>query len=90
MLHILPLAVLALTTSTPVANSDVQPVGNPDSIQITDRRATPGPVCFKMRTYIFERNDGAAPKLVRETTCSPGMPSMQRAKPLTPRFVPGK
>ena len=28
--------------------------------------------CFTMRSYIFARNDGEAPRLVGMTTCTPG------------------
>jgi hypothetical protein len=28
--------------------------------------------CFTIRSYVFHRNDGQAPKLVNTTTCTPG------------------
>jgi len=29
--------------------------------------------CFTVRSYVFHRNDGQAPKLVNTTTCTPGI-----------------
>ena len=46
------------------------------------------PICYKMRTYVFERNDGDAPKLVRETTCGPARPHVNRSKAPKVRLVP--
>ncbi len=45
-------------------------------------------VCYKMRTYIFARNDGAAPKLVRETTCPPARPRLNRSNVPQARAIP--
>jgi hypothetical protein len=45
-------------------------------------------VCYKIRAYIFERNDGAAPTLVRETTCPPARPHLNRSEMPKARVVP--
>jgi hypothetical protein len=81
----LSLALLALASPAPswqIASSQVQSSiysGAPDSGHA---------VCFKMRSYIFERNDDAAPKLVRETTCSSVRPRLNRSKMPKARIVP--
>lgn len=45
-------------------------------------------VCLKMRVYWFERNDGSAPKLVRETTCSTARPYAKKASAPKARLIP--
>ena len=46
------------------------------------------PVCLKMRVYQFERNDGDAPRLVRETTCTTLRPFAKKAKAPHARIIP--
>ncbi|WP_041855875.1 hypothetical protein [Candidatus Korobacter versatilis] len=45
-------------------------------------------VCFKMRVYLFERNDDAAPTLVRETTCTTVRPFLHKTKAPKARLIP--
>lgn len=45
-------------------------------------------VCYKIRAYIFERRDNAAPKLVRETTCPPVRPHLDRSEAPKARAIP--
>jgi hypothetical protein len=45
-------------------------------------------VCLKLRMYIFERNDGDAPKFVRETTCGPVRPRLRQSKFPKARLIP--
>jgi hypothetical protein len=45
-------------------------------------------VCLKMRMFIFERSDDAAPKFVRETTCGPMRPRLHQSKQPKARLVP--
>lgn len=84
-------AVLALATpsaqvAVPAA-SPFTPTG--DRIAITQSVADSAqPICYKMRTYIFERNDDAAPKFVRETTCGPARPRLNRSRMPKVRLVP--
>ena len=46
--------------------------------------------CFTVRSYVFHRNDGQAPKLVNTTTCTPGntLRTLQVSPPS--RLVPAK
>jgi hypothetical protein len=47
-------------------------------------------VCFAIRSYVFERQDGKAPVLVRTTTCTPASTIQRRqvANPPKARLVP--
>jgi hypothetical protein len=36
-------------------------------------------VCYKIRAYIFKRDDDRAPEFVRSTTCGPGKPQTKDA-----------
>lgn len=89
----LPLALLAAAGAS--ANS--QPAdpqnqfGNNSWDPIAIQSPAPDPqhaVCLKMRVYWFERNDGDAPKLVRETTCSTARPYAKKAKAPKARLIP--
>ncbi len=79
---ILPFAALALIGPAPNPNAAAQPApATNDPMQITQNLSnSAAPVCYKIRAYIFERNDGAAPRLARETTCPPVHPKLNRAK----------
>jgi hypothetical protein len=87
-------AVLALgataTPASPNTNAVSQPLpATNDPIAISQQSADAGAeVCLKLRMYIFERNDGAAPKLVRETTCSTARPQLQRSKMPKAKLIP--
>ncbi len=37
-------------------------------------------VCFKLRVYLFQRYDDAAPTFVRETTCTTARPYLHRTR----------
>lgn len=91
MLHILPLALLALLpVNPPPGDAAIQPApatGDPIVFTQTARNADQS-ICYKIRAFIFERNDGAAPKLVRETTCPRAKPRMERSKTPQPRMIP--
>lgn len=90
MLHLmLPLAALVLIGGPQEQNPAVPaaPVSNESMTLTRTAGDAAGPVCYKMRTYIFERNDGAAPKLVRETTCPPVHPRVSRSN-TTARIIP--
>jgi hypothetical protein len=62
-------------------------LNDPIAIQteIPDRSS---PVCLKMRVYQFERNDGEAPRLMRETTCTTVRPFAKKAKMPRARVIP--
>jgi hypothetical protein len=47
-------------------------------------------LCFAIRSYVFERQDGNAPVLVRTSTCTPASTIQRRqvANPPPARLVP--
>lgn len=45
-------------------------------------------ICYKIRAFIFERDDDHAPKLVRETTCVRARPRTKSVEGFVPRLVP--
>ncbi|MFZ0913423.1 MAG: hypothetical protein WBQ76_03310 [Candidatus Korobacteraceae bacterium] len=45
-------------------------------------------ICYKIRAYIFKRDDDHAPQLVRSTTCGPGQPRAKDAVWPKARIVP--
>jgi hypothetical protein len=64
-----------------------QPLSDPIAIQ-TEVPDGSAPVCLKMRVYQFARNDGDAPRLVRETTCTTARPFAKKAKAPRARLIP--
>jgi hypothetical protein len=59
-----------------------------DQLQALANRDT----CFTMRTYVFRRQDGAAPVLVGTTTCTPAnvVRRQQVNRPPEVRLVPAR
>jgi hypothetical protein len=47
-------------------------------------------VCYKIRAYIFKRDDDHAPQLVGSTTCGPRKPHTKDAKWPDAKLVPAK
>ena len=46
-------------------------------------------ICYTMRSYIFEVEDGSAPKLVSQSTCTPANQGTLRvSKPVKARLLP--
>jgi hypothetical protein len=45
-------------------------------------------VCYKIRAYIFKRDDDHAPELVRSTTCGPRKPHTKAADWPKAKLVP--
>lgn len=93
MFSILPLALLAAAGATANRQS-ADPQSYPankswDPIAIESPAPDPQHVvCLKMRVYWFERNDGKAPKMVRETTCSTVRPYAKKASAPKARLIP--
>ena len=94
MLHALLLPTFLLITSAfqPPAQSapdapSPQQTFDPIAVN-TDSSQNGNPVCLKMRVYLFERNDGDAPKLVRETTCTTVRPYLHKTKAPKARLIP--
>ncbi len=62
------------------ANSDAQEpllsLKQPATFENSDSAGTPSDeVCYRIRAYIFKRDDDHAPKLVGSTTCGPRQPA---------------
>jgi hypothetical protein len=45
-------------------------------------------ICYKIRAYIFNRDDDHAPRFIRSTTCGPGQPRAKDAVWPKARMVP--
>ncbi|MGA3315019.1 MAG: hypothetical protein ABSC64_01125 [Candidatus Korobacteraceae bacterium] len=45
-------------------------------------------ICYRIRAYIFKRDDDHAPQFVRSTTCGPGQPRAKDAVWPKARMVP--
>ena len=88
----LPIALLAVAASTtnpqPTDTQNSLSNNSWDPIGIQSPAPDSHAVCLKMRVYWFERNDGSAPKLVRETTCSTMRPFAKKAKMPKARLIP--
>jgi len=50
----------------------------------------PDDVCYKIRAYIFKRDDDHAPEFVRSTTCGPRTPHAKDAVWPKAKLVPAK
>ncbi len=51
---------------------------------------SPDDICYKIRAYIFKRDDDHAPELLRSTTCGPRQPHAKNAAWPPARLVPAK
>jgi len=47
-------------------------------------------ICYRIRAYIFRRDDDHAPKMVRSTTCGPGHPRWENVQWPKARVAPAK
>lgn len=89
--HFLVPVLLAAGASSQPQTPETQPfVIPPESAtvpakDVLQRRSG---ICYKIRAYIFERNDDAAPTLVRETTCPPVRPRLNRSEMPKARVIP--
>lgn len=48
----------------------------------------PGDICYKIRAYIFKRDDDHAPEMVRSTTCGPRIPHQKNVTGPKAKLVP--
>ena len=62
-------------------------VANESRTDIARAYANEG-ICYKIRAYIFKRDDDHAPQFVRSTTCGPGQPRAKDAVWPKARMVP--
>jgi hypothetical protein len=97
-------SVLLLATLLPAAGAsqpaDVQPSASPQQPQAqstfvasTDSASSADvfdsdDVCYKIRAYIFKRDDDHAPQFVRSTTCGPRKPHTKAADWPKAKLVP--
>jgi hypothetical protein len=70
---VMPAQSFQLTPSTPADDGALAPADN---------------VCYKIRAYIFKRDDDHAPEFVRSTTCGPNKPHTKDATWPKARMVP--
>lgn len=47
-----------------------------------------GEICYRIRAYIFRRDDGHAPEMVGSTTCGPRQPQAKDIRSPKPRLIP--
>lgn len=47
-----------------------------------------GDICYKIRAYIFKRDDDHAPEMVRSTTCGPRIPHQKNISVPPAKLVP--
>lgn len=87
-------SVAALANGTPITNVSGAP---PQSFQLTPSEpqrdagiVTPDNVCYKIRAYIFKRDDDHAPEFVRSTTCGPSEPHAKGVALPKARIIPAK
>jgi hypothetical protein len=71
--------------------------GAPQSFELTPTEtrddnavSTPDDVCYKIRAYIFKRDDDHAPELVGSTTCGPRKAQEKDAAWPKAKLVPAK
>lgn len=78
-------------------NAPILPEGNfpSPSTQLTSQapgrdssQAMSNDICYKIRAYIFRRDDDHAPELVRSTTCGPRPPHTKAADWPKAKLVP--
>lgn len=58
---------------------------SPNDIALADSNEG---ICYKIRAYIFKRDDDHAPQFLRSTTCGPGQPRAKDAVWPKARIVP--
>ncbi len=56
--------------------------------QTTNFAAEADGICYKIRAYIFKRDDDHAPELTGSTTCGPSQPHAKSVVVPKPRLVP--
>lgn len=78
---------VAVSPSTPMVNGQLPLVitESPDGMALS---ADNEGICYKIRAYIFKRDDDHAPQFVKSTTCGPRQPRAKDAAWPTDRIVP--
>jgi hypothetical protein len=91
-LFLLPVLLAAGASSQPQVPGTQPFTIHPESATISAKDLEPARsgICYKIRAYIFERQDDAAPKFVRETTCPPVRPRLNRSEMPKARVIPAE
>lgn len=82
--------LIATVESMPAADGSA----STQSFQITptsprdDGAVLPNDICYKIRAYIFKRDDDHAPEMVRSTTCGPRTPHQKNITGAPAKLVP--
>ncbi|HLJ87896.1 MAG TPA: hypothetical protein VKZ53_13815 [Candidatus Angelobacter sp.] len=86
----LPFGLILLLNLVSPQNSPEVPTAEPKASPKTQQFALRQPygVCYTMRSYFFKREDGKAPTLVGETTCTKVQPRTERTSPAPARLIP--
>ena len=79
-----PVLLADKAVSPGVSGQNVETSRTRPSFEISDN----DDVCYKIRAYIFKRDDDHAPELVRSTTCGPRKPHTKDTKWLPARVIP--
>ena len=79
------LAVLSAQIPTANGQQPLAATESPNDIALT---ADNDRICYKIRAYIFKRDDDHAPQYVRSTTCGPRQPHAKNAEWPKARVVP--
>lgn len=80
-----------LLADNSVANTPTQNVQNFQMGQAQSFAMGPGDdICYRIRAYIFKRDDDHAPEFVRSTTCGPRAARPKDAKWPDAKLVPAK
>ena len=74
----------AVVSSSPFATAQQFLVPEPR----VDVSAETDKICYKIRAYIFKRDDDHAPELTGSTTCGPSQPHAKSVTAPKPRLVP--
>ncbi len=91
----------ASTLDSPFVSSDLAGLNAPMAAAIAQRplvaaeawhdiarAGTNAGICYKIRAYIFKRDDDHAPQLLRSTTCGPAQPRAKNIVWPKARMVP--
>jgi hypothetical protein len=80
-----------LLADNSIANTPAQNVQNFQMGQTQPFAMDPGDdICYRIRAYIFKRDDDHAPEFVRSTTCGPRAAHAKNAKWPDAKLVPAK
>jgi hypothetical protein len=79
-----PAAYASITEAAPPQNFQLAPAPPPAN----EFELPADDVCYKIRAYIFKRDDDHAPQYVRSTTCGPGRPHAKSVEEPQGKLIP--